>query len=109
MFMHLADCLNLFPAFLHGIVTKYQSPDLVGIFSNAPRKIQIPLGKKVQDCAPTDIFIAQQIIVRILTAISFFKFPKLPSKVTVNVPVLVKEHNQQGGNDQGNPVTTLLN
>jgi len=88
--MHLADCLYLFPAFLYGTVIKYQSLNLAAIFSYAGRKIQIPLGKQIQDRTPANIFIAQQIIVRILTAISVCKLPKLPAKVAVDVPALVK-------------------
>ena len=108
MVMHLADSLYLFPALLYGTVIEYQSPDLTVVLSYSARKVQVPLCKQIQDHTPVDVFIAQQIIVRILAAIFVYPFLKLPGEIVVDIPVAVEQHNQQGSHNQGNPYTALL-
>ncbi len=90
MIMHFAHCLYLLPAFLYGAVIEYQSPDLITVCSNPARKTQILLCIQNQDRTPTDILIAQQIIIRVLTAFSYYLFTILSGKVTVDVPATVK-------------------
>ena len=70
MVMHFADSLYLFSTFLYWTVIKYQSPDLTAVFNDPPRKVQIPLCKQIQDRTPAYMLIAQNIVVRILTAFS---------------------------------------
>ncbi len=108
MVMHLTYSLYLLPAFLYGTVIEYQSPDLITVCSNPARKTQILLCIQNQDRTPTDILIAQQIIIRVLTTFSLCLFPILSGKVTVDVPVSVKQHDQKSSHNHGNIYTALF-
>ena len=90
MVMHLAHCLYLLPAFLYRTFIEYQSPDLIAEFRDTARQVQVPLCKQNQDRTPADLLVAQQIIIRVLTAFSYYLLPKLPGKVTVDTLAAVK-------------------
>ena len=90
MIMHLAHSLYLLPTFLYWTVIEYQSPDIIAEFSDTALKVQVPLSKQIQDRTPADLLVAQQIIIRVLTPFSYFLFPKLPGKVTVDTLVAVE-------------------
>ncbi len=90
MVMHLAHSLYLLPTFLYRTVIEYQSPDLIAEFSDTARKVQVPFCKQIQDRTPADLLVSQQIIIRVLTAFSYYLFPKLTGKVTVDTLAAVK-------------------